>query len=494
MPSARFVPFLASLSCPLPYLPSCPALVLHKSTVARSISGMGVGSIGVGRAQRDRVYTLAVCIVLVYCAAMWECRLESLLHGGEDGAGELLVRGLAAHVGGPDLAVGGISTQNTSLAGSGLPLRNNIVNGVGDAVGVVVKPQVPEEHGAAQEEGGGVGLILALDVEADVAAAGLEDGDVTAHVAAGHHAGAANKRGGNVGQNAAVQVGHDHDVELLGPADALHGGVVDDHVVALELGVVLGQAVEGAAEETVGQLHDVGLVDAGDLLAVVGKGEDEGELGDALRLGARDDLERLDDAGHALVLETAVLALGVLADDAHVDVLVPCLEAGDVLDERDGGVDVELLAHGHVEALVARPADGGVQDALQAKLIAPEGGDGLLEVLLGAARPRSVVQPRHLDLLPRDGHIVGLEDLLDVLGNLGANAVAGDEGDGVLAAVLGGLEDVGLEGAGVADAGEPAGNVEALLGLGGGPEKALCKGDYGLTGCVPFPVHGGEGR
>ena len=33
------------------------------------------------------------------------CFLESLLHRGEDGAGELLVGGIAAHVGGPDLAV-----------------------------------------------------------------------------------------------------------------------------------------------------------------------------------------------------------------------------------------------------------------------------------------------------------------------------------------------------------------------------------------------------
>lgn len=342
---------------------------------------------------------------------------------------------------------------------------------------MVVQAEVAQEHGAAEQEGGGVGLVLALDVEADVAAAGLKDGDVAAHVAAGDDAGAADEGGGNVGQDAAVQVGHDHDVKLLGLADALHRGVVDNHVVGLELGVVLGEAVEGAAEEAVGELHDVGLVDAGNLLAVVGEGEAEGKLGNALRLGAGDDLERLDDAGDALVLEAAVLTLGVLADDAEINVVVARLEAGDVLDERDGGVNVELLAHGDVEALVAGAVHGGVQDALEAELVSPERGNGLLKLLLLASGGGGVVETRHLDLLPRYGDIIGLEDGLDALGNFGTDTVAGDEGDGVLAAVLGGLEDVGLDGLGgrIADAGETAGDVEALLGLSSSPEKALVR-------------------
>ncbi|GJC99132.1 hypothetical protein ColKHC_07958 [Colletotrichum higginsianum] len=112
-------------------------------------------------------------------------------------------------------------------------------------------------------------------------------------------------------------------------------------------------------------------------------GEVEGELCDALRLGAGDDLEGLDDAGDGLVLEARVLALGVLTDDGEVDALVAGLVAGDVLDEGDGSVDVELLAHGNVEGLVARALDGGVQDTLEAELVAAEGGDGLAEEVLG---------------------------------------------------------------------------------------------------------------
>jgi hypothetical protein len=325
--------------------------------------------------------------------------------------------GLAAHVGGADLAVRtlvSISPKKKIKIGSkikcDLPLGDDGVGGLGDAVSMVVKTKVAEEHGSAEEEGSGVGLVLALDVETDVTAAGLENGDLATHVAAGDDTGSTNKGSTNVGQDTTVQVRHDHDVELLGLGNGLHTGVVDNHVVDLEGGVVLSNSVEGVAEETIGQLHDVGLVDASNLAAVVGEGKGEGELGNALRLGTGDDLEGLDDAGDALVLETRVLTLGVLTDDAQVDVLVAGLVAGDVLDQGDAGVDVELLAQGDVEALVAGALDGGVEDTLEAELVALEGGDALAEGSLGVA---GILDTGDGNLLPLNGSIVGLEDGLD---------------------------------------------------------------------------------
>lgn len=209
---------------------------------------------------------------------------------------------------------------------------------------MLVETEVAQHHATAEEEGGRVCLILALDVKTDVAAAGLEDGDIPPHVTPGHDARTPDESSANVGQDAAIQVGHDHDVELLRPRDTLHAGIVDNHVVGLERRVLLCDALEGVAEKPVGELHDVGLVDAGDLLAVVGQGEGKGKLCDALRLCARDDLERFDHAADGLVLEPRVLALGVLTDDAEVDVLVTSVVARDVLDEHNGRVDVELLS------------------------------------------------------------------------------------------------------------------------------------------------------
>lgn len=177
-----------------------------------------------------------------------------------------------------------------------LPLANHVVDSLGDTVGVVIKTEVTEEHGSREKKSSGVGLVLALNVETDVTATRLEDSNVAAHVAARDDTGTTDKSSADVGEDATVQVGHDHDVELLGSGNSLHGGIVDDHVVDLKGGIVLSGLVESGAEETVGKLHDVGLVDTGDLLAVVGKGEAEGKLGDALGLGPCDNLEGLDNA------------------------------------------------------------------------------------------------------------------------------------------------------------------------------------------------------
>lgn len=302
-----------------------------------------------------------------------------------------------------------------------LPFSNDLVNGLRNAVGVVIKTNVSQHHGSRQDQSSGVGLVLALDVKTDVTASGLENGNVAAHVAARNDTRSSNETSTNVGQDASVQVGHNHDIELLWPGDTLHGGVVDNHVVGLEGGVVLTDPLDCVTEKTVGKLHDVGLVDAGNLLAVVSERKGKGELCDALRLLAGDDLERLDDAADRLVLETRVLALGVLTDDAEVDVLVARLVAGNVLQQDDGGVDVEFLTESDVERAVAGSLDGSVQDTLETELVALERRNRLAEEFLGVDVTR--VDTGDVDLLPLNGNIVRLENLLDRLGYLSTDTV-----------------------------------------------------------------------
>jgi len=227
---------------------------------------------------------------------------------------------------------------------------------------MVVQTNVSKKHRAGEDQSSRVGLVLALDVEADVTASRLENCDFTSHVASWNNTRATDKTSADIGEDTSVQVGHDHDIELLGPGDTLHGGVVDDHIIGLQGWVLLSNLLEGVAEKTVGELHDVCLVDAGDLLAVVGKSKCECELGDALRLGTSDDLEGLDDAGHGLMLQARVFAFSVLSDDAEVDVLVSGVIARNVLDQDDGCVNVELLSEGNVEGLMAGALNGRVED------------------------------------------------------------------------------------------------------------------------------------
>lgn len=121
------------------------------------------------------------------------------------------------------------------------------------------------------------------------------------------------------------------------------------------------------------------------------------------------------------MLETGVFSLGVLTDNAQIDVLMPCLIAGDVLDQDDRGVDVELLSEGDIEGLVAGSCDGRVEDTLQAQLVALERCNGFAEELLRVLV--ASFHARHIDLFPLDGHVIGLEDGLDRLRNFRTNTV-----------------------------------------------------------------------
>jgi hypothetical protein len=62
---------------------------------------------------------------------------------------------------------------------------------------------------------------------------------------------------------------HNHHVKLLRPRNKLHRRVVHNHRVELDARVavfLLGDALARVEEQTVAELHDVGLVDAGDFL------------------------------------------------------------------------------------------------------------------------------------------------------------------------------------------------------------------------------------
>jgi hypothetical protein len=350
-------------------------------------------------------------------------RLNSLclLHLVQDGAGELVGSGVATHVACSCSAVVALALNSQQSAAFHSPVGDNLVDRLRDAVGMVIKTNVSQHHSGGQNQSSRVGLVLALDVKTDVTASRLENGNVAAHVASRNDTGSTDKASSDVGEDTSVQVGHDHDIELLRPRDTLHGCVIDNHVVGLKGGVVLADLLDSVAEQTVGKLHDVGLVDAGDLLAVVGQRKGESKLGNTLRLLTSDDLERLDDAVDRLVFETRVLALGVLTDNAEVNVLVACLVARDVLEEDNGSVDVEFLTESDVEGAVTGSLDGSVKDTLETELVALERSNGFAEELLGVLV--AGLDTRDVDLLPLNGNIVCLEDLLDRLGDLGTDTV-----------------------------------------------------------------------
>jgi len=169
------------------------------------------------------------------------------------------------------------------------------------------------------------------------------------------------------------------------------------------------------------------------------RGTHKGEASDALRFGAGHDLERLDDAGRRTVLETCsaqsrrhrcrrtgVLALGVLADDDKVDILMARRQARQRLAERDGGVDVELLPERDVPGRVAGSLLRRVEDALEADLVPSQRVERELEVGLVRARLAG-----DFVLVELDGHVDVLEHLLDRVGHLDTDTVARNQRDSV---------------------------------------------------------------
>ena len=78
------------------------------------------------------------------------------------------------------------------------------------------------------------------------------------------------------------RLGQTKHVVELGLLHELHAHVVDDAVLGLDVGVLGRHRPGDLQEQAVGELHDVGLVHGGDLLAAFATGILEGEPADAL--------------------------------------------------------------------------------------------------------------------------------------------------------------------------------------------------------------------
>jgi hypothetical protein len=144
-------------------------------------------------------------------------------------------------------------------------------------------PEMSEHHGCWKNHRGRVGAVLSHDVFGNVATSRLEECIIlfmeksmsrddkkirwrayTADVAARDYTRTADESGTDIRYNRAVQIRHDHNVELLRFCNKLHGGIVHDHIVELDARwpVFLRNTTESVEEKAITELHDVCLVDA----------------------------------------------------------------------------------------------------------------------------------------------------------------------------------------------------------------------------------------
>jgi hypothetical protein len=298
------------------------------------------------------------------------------------------------------------------------------VEGQLDAGSGGVLVEMVEHHHGALDEGRGVGDALACDVRGR-AVDRLEDGVLGADVGPGDDAEAADQAGAEVGQDVAVEVLGDDDVEPVRVAHHVHGGGVDDDLLELDGGVAGGHAAGAVEHQAVGHLHDVGLVHRGDAAAAVLGGVLEGVLGDAGAALVGDELDALGYPGEDHDLVARVEVFRVLADDDQIDALEARLDVGQAADGADVGVEVKDLPERDVDRLEAL-ADGRTDGPL-------EGDPGAADRVDGLVGERGAGAGGHLgaDVLriPVDLDAGGLEDALGSSADLGANSVARDERD-----------------------------------------------------------------
>lgn len=140
----------------------------------------------------------------------------------------------------------------------------------------------------------------------------------------------------------------------------LQAGIVQKLSVKLNIREVLGHIAGSADKETIGHLHNGGLVDNANMLLVDRLGVLEAESQDTLRGLAGDQFDRLNNTVDNLVLNSRVFSLSVLANEDGVDAIVGSLEAGNRAARTDVGKQVESSTKSQVERDVSL-ANGGLR-------------------------------------------------------------------------------------------------------------------------------------
>ena len=164
-----------------------------------------------------------------------------------------------------------------------------------------------------------------------------------------------------------------------------------------------------------------------DLLAFVLARIVESETRDAGGGFRGDDLQALDHAGNNFMLDAGIKALGIFANDDQVNIRIASRNVRKIANGPEVCVEFEALAQLDINAGKAA-ADRGGDWTLQADARPL---DRIVEllwnvflVLLEGLRPGHECFPLELDA-------GGLENADRGIGDFGANAVAGDEGDAV---------------------------------------------------------------
>jgi hypothetical protein len=224
-----------------------------------------------------------------------------------------------------------------------------------------------------------------------------------------------------------VKIGQHHHVKALWICDKLHTAVVDDDFIVLNLRILLRHLPAAVQKKPVASFHDIRLVDGGDFAAILRGSVVEGELCNSNRGGACNDLERLDDPGHHLMLKSGVFALGVFADHHNVHVVVACLQTCDASAGPKVRVELKCFSQSKVERDVAR-SDRRGERTFESDVVLADRSERLVGYELSAGLNRLGA---HNLPLPFDWGFGSFKDLDNSVGDLRTDPIAWNKANGV---------------------------------------------------------------
>lgn len=217
-----------------------------------------------------------------------------------------------------------------------------------------------QHHHTAEQESSWVSQSLAGNVGGGTVN-GLEDRALVPNVSRWGQSEATDQAGAHIGQNVSVQVGHDEDLVVVwsGISDDSQTGVVEKLSVEVNAREVLSNILGGVEEETIGHLHNSGLVDDTDLLPPNLLGMLESKSEDTLRRLAGDELDALHNSVNDNMLNSRVFSLSVLSDQDNVNIVVWSLVAGNRSARAEVSKKVESSSEGQVKRDMSL-ANGGL--------------------------------------------------------------------------------------------------------------------------------------
>lgn len=211
-----------------------------------------------------------------------------------------------------------------------------------------------EHHDGAKEESSRVGKALASNVRSR-SVDSLEDRALIADVPRRSETKTPDQASAHVGQDVAIQVGHDKNLVVVGGGvgDDLEARVVQQLSIKLDIRELLGDISGNVEEETIGHLHNGSLVHNTDLLLIDRASILECEAEHSLRSLLCDELDALNHTIHNNVLNARVFTLSVFTNQNSVDIVVGGLVASDGSARTNVGEEVESATEGKVKGNVA---------------------------------------------------------------------------------------------------------------------------------------------